>query len=403
MAKKSKDPLEQVLRNIESLIQNRIDTVISDVETSLQNDPMLVQQILEVQSDTGPDWSSSMQQTFEYYAVDPFSWMDLEKLDNVESCTITRDADNETKGSATITSETDLSDTYVRCYLVAVQSGYTFKIPIGTHMYQAPGFSYNGKRQIVNQDGYTSLIELKESMPPIGFALSKKSTIMSNAYNIAMEHMRAPITPASSTSKLAQNFVSDENDTWLSFLSDLISNASFEFGVDALGQIFFDTIKDTSAMNPVYVYTDDNSSILYPEIQMQRDLYGVPNVVEVVYSSTNGTPIFSRAVNSDKDSIISVLARGREVVYRETNPDIAEGATQSDVDEYAKILLKNLSSFEFQITYTHGYCPVELGDCVELNYEKAGISHVKARVIRQVIKCEPGCPVEETAVYTQEL
>lgn len=399
MAKKSKDSFDQITRNVESLVQNRVDNIAA----TLQNNPLAVSQLHEVKHNVGPDWTSSMQQTFEYYTVDPFTWMDLEKLDNVENCTITRDADNETKGSASITSETDLSDTYVRCYLIVVQDGYTFKVPIGTHMYQAPGFSYNGKRQIVNQDGYTPLIELKEGMPPVGFALNKKSTIMSNAYIIANEHMRAPLTESGNTKKLAQNFVSDINDTWLTFLRDLIGNANYEFGVDPLGRIFFDVIKDTTAMNPVYIYTDDNSSILYPEIQMQRDLYGVPNVVEVVYSSTNGTPIFSRAVNNDRDSIISVLSRGREVVYRETNPDIADGATQSDVDEYAQTLLRNMSSFEFQITYTHGYCPVELGDCVELNYEEAGISHVKARVIRQVIKCEPGCPVEETAVYTQEL
>lgn len=399
MAKKSVDLFDQVTRNIGSLVENRVNTVL----TELDNSPLLMNRLLEIQNDVGPDWTSSMQQTFEYYTVDPFTWMDLEKLDNIESCTITRDADNETKGSASITSERDLSDTYVRCYLVVTQSDHIYKIPLGTHMYQAPGYSYNGKRQIVNQDGYTPLIELKESMPPIGYALNKKSTIMTNAYNIISEHMRAPVTPANSAKKLAQNFVSDVNDTWLTFLSDLIGNANYEFGIDARGQIFFEAIKDTSAMNPVYIYTDDNSSILYPEIQMQRDLYGVPNVVEVVYSSTNGAPIFSRAVNDNKDSIISVLARGREVVHRETNPDIAEGATQADVDEYARTMLRNLSSFEFQITYTHGYCPVELGDCVELNYERAGINHIKARVIRQVIKCEPGCPVEETAVYTQEL
>ena len=95
MAKKSKDPLEQVLRNIENLVENRLDTLTVDLESN----PMLVQQVLEIQSDIGPDWTSSMQQTFEYYTVDPLSWMDVEKLDNIESCTITRDSDNETKGA----------------------------------------------------------------------------------------------------------------------------------------------------------------------------------------------------------------------------------------------------------------------------------------------------------------
>ena len=49
-----------------------------------------------------PDWTKSMQQTFEYYIVDPTSWKDSEKLDNILSSTITRDSEVDTLGSATI-------------------------------------------------------------------------------------------------------------------------------------------------------------------------------------------------------------------------------------------------------------------------------------------------------------
>ena len=62
-----------------------------------------------------------------------------------------------------------------------------------------------------------------------------------------------------------------------------------------------------------------------------------------------------------------------------------------------------MSSLEYTITYKHGYCPVRLGDCVRLNYTKAGIYNVKAKVISQNIECEAGCPVTEKAVFTMEL
>ena len=39
-----------------------------------------------------PNWKESMQQTFEYYIVDPDTWMDTKKLDNVKTCTINRDS-----------------------------------------------------------------------------------------------------------------------------------------------------------------------------------------------------------------------------------------------------------------------------------------------------------------------
>ena len=65
--------------------------------------------------------------------------------------------------------------------------------------------------------------------------------------------------------------------------------------------------------------------------------------------------------------------------------------------------MQEFSSVEYTITYTHGYCPVRLNDCVRLNYERAGITNVKAKVISQSIKCEPGCPVEEKAVFPVKL
>ena len=70
---------------------------------------------------------------------------------------------------------------------------------------------------------------------------------------------------------------------------------------------------------------------------------------------------------------------------------------------YAEQLLRELSTLEYTVSYTHGYCPVRIGDCVRLNYERAGIIDVKAKIISQSIKCEAGCPVTEKAVFTKKL
>ena len=59
------------------------------------------------------DWTSSMTQTFEYYVVDPGTWKEVKLLDNVKSCTIERDAEVETLGSATI----DVTDSVGECYI----------------------------------------------------------------------------------------------------------------------------------------------------------------------------------------------------------------------------------------------------------------------------------------------
>ena len=352
-----------------------------------------------------PDWTRSMEQTFEFYIVDPSSWKDSKRITDVEKNTITRDESDETLGSASISCLTDLSDNYVRTYLTTIQDGIRERIPLGTYLYQTPSVQFNGKRQSVDQDGYTPLIELKEKPPQLGFTLPKGENILDTASLIAADKniSRAPVVPGESDKLLLDSFVSDVDDTYLYFLSDLISNADYKFGIDEMGRILFLKNQELASLSPVWTFDDTNSSILYPDIEIERDIYGVPNVVEVIYSPADGSSMYSMCENTDANSIVSIPSRGRRIVYRETNPNVVEGLNQSQLNEYAKQLLKSLSQLEYKVSYKHGYCPVRLGDCVMLNYERAGINMVKARVTRQIIKCENGCPVEETAVYTKDL
>lgn len=348
------------------------------------------------------DWTKSMQQTFEYYTVNPITWKDDKKLDVVRSCTINRDSEAETLGSATIDVDETLGESYVRVYLIANQNGVIEKYPLGTFLIQTPSSSFDGKMRTVSVDAYTPLLELKENPPPIGYSLLKGDNIMNSAYRICRENMRAPVVETVTTDTLSIDFVANTDDTWVTFLTDLIANAKYRFDLDEMGRVLFAPEQDTASMQPVYTYTDDNSSILYPELDMDHDIYGIPNVVEVVYS--NGEDNFSaRVVNDDPNSPTSTVNRGREITYRETEPSLVGNSTEEQIQEYAEILLKQLSSLEYTVTYSHGYCPVRVGDCVRLNYERAGLKDIKARVISQNITCEAGCKVSEKAVFTVKL
>lgn len=352
-----------------------------------------------------PNWQSSMQQTFEYYIVDPGTWRDVKRFDKVKTCTISRDSSVETLGSATINITESIEECYIRIYLVTIQNGVTEKHPLGTFLVQSPASSFNGKIREVSVDAYTPLLELKENTPPLGYSLLKSDeneTIMSMAYKLVREHARAPVVSTECATKLYSDFVANTNDTWMSFLSDLVANAKYEFGIDELGRILFLPEQNTASLQPVWTYDDSNSSILYPDISMEHDIYGIPNVVEVVYSDGAGY-YTARVVNDDSNSPVSTVNRGREITYRVVNPDGLGDPTQKQIDEYAKNLLKSLSTLEYSVTYTHGYCPVRLGDCVRLNYAAAGLNNVKAKVISQSIKCESGCPVTEKAVFTTNL
>jgi hypothetical protein len=164
----------------------------------------------------------------------------------------------------------------------------------------------------------------------------------------------------------------------------------------------FSPNQDSASLQPVWTYDDGNSSILYPEVTLDHDMYGIPNVVEVVYST--GVDCYSaRIVNDDPNSPISTINRGREIVHRVTDPKIAGNPNEEQVTEYATQLLRDLSTLEYTISYTHGYCPVRVGDCVRFDYSRAGMNNIKGRVISQTIECKPGCKVTEKAVFTNNL
>ena len=348
------------------------------------------------------DWLSSMQQTFEYYIVDPKTWKDIELIDTVKSSTIQRDAEAETLGSATIDMTESVGESYIRIYLITIQNGLRERHPLGTFLVQTPSLNFNGRLQNISVDAYTPLIELKESPPPLGYSILKNSNVMDFAYRLARERARAPVVKTECNTLLGMNFTASTDDTWLTFLSDLIANAKYNFALDEMGRILLSPYQDTASLQPVWTYNDDNSSILYPEISVDRDLYGIPNVVEVIHSNGAGY-YFVKAVNDDPNSVTSTVRRGREIIHRVNNPDLVGNPTESQVHDYAKRLLRELSVLEYTVSYTHGYCPVRLGDCVRLNYARAGITDIKAKVISQTIKCEPGCPVTEKAVFTAQL
>lgn len=348
------------------------------------------------------DWSESMEQSFEYYEVDPNTWKDIRKIENVKSCSIDRDESSDTLGSASISIVNTLGETYIRAYLLIRQNGNNFRVTLGTFLVQTPSSDFDGKNRNVTMDCYTPLLELKENPPPLGYTLMKGENIMERAYEICRENCRAPVVETKLEKVLEANFVSNTDDTWLVFLQDLLAQAKYKFYLDEEGKILFAPIQKLEQLKPVWTFNDDNSSILYPDINLEHDLYGIPNVVEVVCST--GTEMYTaRVVNDDPNSPTSTVNRGREILYRETSPNIQGIPSVEQINEYAEALLEELSSVEYQVSYKHGYCPVRVGDCVRLNYERADLKDIKAKVISQSINCETSCSVDETAVFTRKL
>lgn len=350
------------------------------------------------------DWTKSMQQTFEYYKVNPNSWNDEEKMDLFTNATITRDRSNATKEYANIEGNDIHGEFYVRIYLIATQNNYTYKVALGTFLIQTLDFKFNGKYNTHSVEAYSPLIELKEKNPPIGYYIPNNEYLMNSAIVCTRDNIRAPVVGSNYGSKVIDNsagFAANFDDKWIDYLSELIKGAEYEYMLTPLGEVMFAPIQELDSMKPIWVYTDDNSSILHPDVELEEDLYGIPNVVEVLYT-VNDEHKYVRVENNDRNSPASIQARGREIIHREETPD-SQSMTEMQIYEYATNLLKSLSVIECTLTYSHGYCSVRVGDCVILDYRRSGIPRTKAVVQTQSIECKPGCPVTETATYIKKL
>ena len=348
------------------------------------------------------DWLSSMQQTYEYYIVDPGTWKDMKQITTAKKATINRDSSLETLGSATIDVTDSVGECYIRIYLVTIQNGIRERHPLGTFLVQTPSSTFDGKTRDVTMDAYTPLLELKEKLPPFGYYIPKEKNIMDYAYDLTNDNVRAPVVKPECDEKLTGDFVAEPNETYLSFNTYLMANAKYQYDIDEMGRILFAPKQDTASLQPIWTFDDGNSSILYFNVTMEHDLYNVPNVVEVIYSNSNGHYHIT-VVNDDENSPTSVQNRGRRIVRRFTNPELTGNPTESQVREYAEQLLRDSSTVEYTISFEHAYCPVRVGDCVRFNYTRAGLTDIKAKIISQSIACEPGCPVTAKAVFPNKL
>lgn len=351
---------------------------------------------------TNVDWTQTMQRTFEYYIVDPGTWHDIRKLEFVKSSNIEWDEETDTLGSATFEMNENIGEHYIRIYMIIIQNGVKQRRDLGVFLVQSPSLTFDGKVSNTMLDAYSPLLELNEKKLPIGYFIPKGTNIMAMAYRLAREGARAPVISTTCSEVLHSDFVADTGDTYLGFIRDLISNAKYMLTVDERGRILFTPKRELAALQPVMTFNDDNSSILLPDISIEEDIYGIPNVVNIVCTREDGEVINVTVKNEDNSSPTSIQSRGREIMYREVDPTLLGDPTKERVEEYATQMLKKLSSIERSITFSHGYCPVRIGDCVRLNYTRAELVNVKAKIIRQSISCTPECTVTETAVYTRK-
>lgn len=341
------------------------------------------------------DWTKSMQQRFRYYEVDPSTWRDVREIEGVTQCEVTRDIDSDTVESASLTIVGGtLSECVVRAYMECRQGGAWERHGIGTWICQTPKRTWRRGVGELQVSAYSPLLAVADDLPPMFYTVRKGADPAQWAVT-ALSNGIVDAIPATSDYELDENHSCDPGDSWLDLARDMAEKCSMKVNVGPDGRPFLEADKDPSSLSVSWVYEDGSNSILLGGIDDECDWFKLPNVVEVVATSDEHTYV-SEAVNDDPLSAISTASRGRRVVERITDPELAQ-ITQSAVDRAARKALAEKGGAERRLSYEHGYCPVRLGDCVRIRSQRHGID-ARARVVKQTITLSTGCTVKEEAV-----
>ena len=310
------------------------------------------------------DWTRNMALSFAYRVVEPTTWRDREVLDTVSSCHIVRDLEMDTLGQATLTIvDADDGERWIRCYMNAEQDGREERVCMGTFLVQTPRRSSNGRFTSYDCTAYTSLHVLAEAKPNTGYALAAGSNCVEAAESICRSYGLAPVIAPISDSVLDDHYVAPSDASWLDIAKTLLASVGMKPEVDPYGRIVFAPDIPAYAMSPSWTFRDDETSIILPGVSEEMDWYHLPNVC--VVSTPSG--ITGRAENSDPDSRLSTVSRGREVTLKIDDPDeLRAGCTQATADAFALRKLREESVMERVANVSHGYCPVTIGDLVRV-------------------------------------
>lgn len=338
------------------------------------------------------DWTQGMSQTFSYFIVDPVSWLDVQQLTEVTSCKIIYDLDSELLYSASFTIDNrDFAEEYIRVYMECQQGDERERVPLGTFLCQTPKRKGSGNVMSLSVAAYSPFIEYQGAEPPFGAPIGGQAY---QAFRSITDRFHPPVVGTCEGESPIT--VTGDGESWIQPMRRALAPVGCECVPDMYGRTSIRPVIPTKALQPVWTFTDDNSSIMLPSYDETFDWYKLPNVCRLTWSEPTRY-ISAVAVNDDPSSQVSTVSRGREVTLTINNPEeLHVGCTQQEADIVAKMKLEEASTVEVTYVISHGYCPVQVGDAIRIRYNRFGID-VVAKVTNQELNCVTGAEVRTTA------
>ena len=320
-------------------------------------------------------FSSGRVDTFRFVRVRWGTWTETEELEGIIGGTLERNDSTAIKASGSLDYilEPALGSDLVRVYSDSYYppTGERTSIAQGTYLASTPSSTYRGAIEEGTADLYGVLHVLAEDSFAEPLVVPAGTRAVDKAAEIVRE-AGLPVVASESPATLGSPAVFDDKDTSkLDAVNWLLDFAGFaSAGCDGYGTVLMQPYQDPSLRLPVLALEDDGACIFRSGVVREYDTFDVPNVVVVVCSNAQAGSMTAKAVNDDPQSAFSTVARGREIVRKETVSDIA---SQEALQAKAEALLAAKTSMVEGFEITHAFVPLEMGDVCSLTYRKAGV------------------------------
>lgn len=257
----------------------------------------------------------------------------------------------------------------IRVYYRFTNNGETEETPLATFFVSYASLTYletiKGMKAQGSLDGLSVLSLLRNKIVGRPYTIKKGTNAIYAAQELVSEcGLNVNMEPT--VFVLTSDYTFDSSATYLEMVNYLLTTAGFaEAFTDEYGVV--QLVSNKSIPKRRVVFTNDDNSIMYPELVQENNWQETPNVVKLLYN-TDEACVLATARNVS-GSRVSLENRGnREITYAEEVSSVGEGAVSTLLKKKAEdILLEKSCDIEY-VQFEHAYVPMCIHDEVVVNY-----------------------------------
>ena len=357
-------------------------------------------------------------ETYTYRRVSWTTWQEGADLGDVTSGSVELSAFSDLKAVCSFDYhgyESPEQDSLIRIYYgFTDDDGEAAEYPLGTFIIgyskvtntaDYEGSECVGMRLSGTADGYSVLKVLADKREGMPYTVTSGTNPVNKAVSLINGiGLRTDMQDASSYT-LKSDHTFEPDDSYLTIVNWLLTEAGFaSVSPDVYGNCVLQKYVEPSSRPTVATFSNDEDSIMYPEVMEENDWQETPNVCRLMYS-TDETSIYAWAKNL-RGSKASLESRGnRELTLYEDVSELAGAnstAMLANLKAMAKKKLLDNSNEIERVSLSHPYIPISPNDSIGIDY--AGKSW-SGNVTNMEIRLEPStrCDTEIRRFVTNDI